>query len=175
MVEIAAVFVTLTPDAVPPLPLPPPRFTVSAAVLEAAPPKLLPPLPPLPPKDCATIPEDITPDVRIMALLLTVTIAESPPAWPLPPKETLPAAEEAIEALPANPPLPPLPPIDCAKIPFDWSFKVMRETPDAVLTPTVPAVPPPPPPPPRATLADAVPLPLAETLKPPLPPEPPMD
>src|SRR5579872_4100917 len=96
---------------VPPLPLIP---TPAETVPDILPATLKPPLPPPPPSDCATIPNDESPSVKILPVLLTLTKFADPPSPPPPPSDTAPAAVPDKAPATENPPLPPLPPIDCA-------------------------------------------------------------
>ena len=122
LVELAAkLLMTVTSPAVLPLPPPPPVLVASAAPLfEKVPATEKPPLPPPPPTDCARMPSELFPPVKMSPVLVTFTVLPVPALLPDPP--TLSALElSSMLRAPATekPPLPPPPPIDCARMPSE--------------------------------------------------------
>ena len=173
---VPTLLLTVTPALLPPWPPPPPTLaeTPTGPLTDSVPDNAKPPLPPPPPIDCAQIPWDVLPPVRIAPVWSTWTIAPVPPSPPKPPTATEPLACDAPLSATLEPPLPPPPPTDWAKMPLEPSPCVVMSP--TLVTLTVLALPPPPVKPPM--LAPNAPPPVLTASvpeKPPLPPPPPID
>src|SRR5579872_1222485 len=117
---------TVTEPAVPLSPPPPPAARLNEPPVAAPPNTSNPPLPPPPPIDCARMPFEKSPLVKICTALaalpaVTLTALLPLPIPPAPPRPRPSCLPPLMPAFATKPPLPPPPPIDCAAIPFDES------------------------------------------------------
>ncbi len=172
-----------SPAALPVPPAPPTLMSSELSVPLAwmCAPTTAPPTPPPPPIDCARMPNERSPTVAMVPVLVAETSPAVAPLPPLPPTATLtvvaalslPGLRSSRSSVIACPPAPPPPPSDWARIPSESSPPVMTSA--SLVTVTLSDTAPEPPPPPTAMASAPASWKMMLVTPPPMPPSPPID